>query len=743
VIRLATFVGLALAALQASPARAQEPAGFEVQTRLELGASPRQIAFDDAGTRAFVVVEGENAVRVVDARAPRLHRAVLSIATPLPLGVAYVPPIVPPPGDEREAIPERLLVSRFGSAGLSVLAGEEPAVVAELTIGAGPSYLTPLGDGRFLVPAEEANQLWLVDVEGRSPAVSFPTGARPFPTGATSDARLAFCPNYDDGTVTVVDLFNGVVGEPVPVGEHPSGATVLPEDVLCAVPVRGADEVVLLNTASRERVGAWTAGPDGTDGTEGGTEGGIGDGPFTVVVSPDGRLAFVANVDGDDVSVVDLHAGPMGRIVARFPTGEAPIAMAVEPGGAGLWVSCDGSHEVWVHAIPERWRAATPAAPEADGPATVGILGMIHGDHETSERWSLERVRAAVLAFEPDALLVEIPPAHFDAAWAQVVAGDPVTEERTRVFPEYTDCLLHLALREGIDVVPCAGWSKELSLLRSRRVAEFREDAERLAAYEAAQRAALAPWDGEVLDSGDPHVLHSARYDVRIEDELEPYDRFLNDWIGPGGWTNVNRAHMALVHRAIDERPGERLLVTFGAGHKHWFRAALERRARERGDVELAFMRPYLGPAESTMEETCAREVRELHRFFEDWFRGRLPATDTAFARFERVMAPGFEIVNPAGETTGRERLLSGLLSAHGRWRDESGAAAGTVRVAAVRVRPIGEGLFVVAYEEWQTEGGRERGRRSTAVLRRTDRPTPLGLEWLVVHETWLDGDGR
>ena len=486
--------------------------------------------------------------------------------------------------------------------------------------------------------------------------------------------------------------------------------------------------VALVNTASRSIVGAWRDG--------------IGDGPTAIAVSPDGRLAFVAQRRSHDVSVVDLHAGRYGRVVQRFATGEKPLSLTVHPNGAELWVACEGTQDVLVHRIPANLRAAPPLDERA--PATVGVLGMIHGDHVTSERWDLARVRRTVEEFRPDALLVEIPPAHFDAAWAQVVAGEPITEERTRVFPEYTDCLLHLAHEAGIEVVPCAGWSKEMSELRARRVAEFRQDVDRLAAYEAAQAAVLASWTGEELDSNDPFVIHSARYDARIQAELEPYDTFMNAWIGPGGWTNVNRAHMALVHRAIDERPGERLLVTFGAGHKHWFQGDLRERASAQGDVDLVDLRPYLGSAEPTMEATCEREVLELHQFFEDWFRGRVPATEETFARFESVMADGFEIVNPAGQTTPRDLLVPGLHGAYGRWL-EGGTATGEVRVADVRVRAVGEGLFIVAYEEWQREGAEaERGRRSTAVLRRTDRPTPLGLEWLAVHETWIEEpDGR
>jgi hypothetical protein len=81
-------------------------------------------------------------------------------------------------------------------------------------------------------------------------------------------------------------------------------------------------------------------------------------------------------------------------------------------------------------------------------------------------------------------------------------------------------------------------------------------------------------------------------YDERIEAELSIYDEVLNDWIGPGGWTNINQAHMNLVNRAVTAYRGRRILVTFGGGHKYWILDAL----RERDDVELLDVRPFLPP---------------------------------------------------------------------------------------------------------------------------------------------------
>lgn len=133
------------------------------------------------------------------------------------------------------------------------------------------------------------------------------------------------------------------------------------------------------------------------------------------------------------------------------------------------------------------------------------------------------------------------------------------------------------------------------------------------------------------------------------------------------------------------------------------------------------------------IEQTIATEIAELHAFFEDWFVGRLPNEDQAFARFADAMGAGFEIVSPAGTATGRDDLLAMLRAAH------CSSAEGALRIwtDSVSARSLGDGLTLARYEEWQESGGETKGRLSSAVLRE-DSSAPGGFLWLSVHETWL-----
>ena len=113
------------------------------------------------------------------------------------------------------------------------------------------------------------------------------------------------------------------------------------------------------------------------------------------------------------------------------------------------------------------------------------------------------------------------------------------------------------------------------------------------------------------------------------------------------------------------------------------------------------------------MDRSSEAEVRDLHRFFEQWFTGQLPDTDATFARFADALDPDFEIVAPGGSTTGRTALVADLRSA---WNTLGSDFR--IRIENLRSRWLGQGLWLVRYEEWQHRAGATRGRLSSALLR-------------------------
>lgn len=137
-----------------------------------------------------------------------------------------------------------------------------------------------------------------------------------------------------------------------------------------------------------------------------------------------------------------------------------------------------------------------------------------------------------------------------------------------------------------------------------------------------------------------------------------------------------------------------------------------------------------------TLEDRCRAEVVELHHFLEVWSNAELQPTEGAFARFGDVIAPSFLIIDPDGETLGREPIVEAIRAAHGRWS----SAPGQIRIENFRLHQSGGDYALATYEEWHEVAGESVGRLSS-VLFGPNEQTPNGLEWLHLHEVWIQQD--
>lgn len=135
------------------------------------------------------------------------------------------------------------------------------------------------------------------------------------------------------------------------------------------------------------------------------------------------------------------------------------------------------------------------------------------------------------------------------------------------------------------------------------------------------------------------------------------------------------------------------------------------------------------------MDSACRTEVVELHRFFEDWFAGRIANDEGELARFGGVLAAGFEIITPEGELRSRQDILEAVRGGHGANRDPGERFR--IWIEEYRGRALSADVHVCTYQEWQEKPGLLRARLSTALFRRR-AATPNGVEWVHVHEVWL-----
>jgi len=133
-----------------------------------------------------------------------------------------------------------------------------------------------------------------------------------------------------------------------------------------------------------------------------------------------------------------------------------------------------------------------------------------------------------------------------------------------------------------------------------------------------------------------------------------------------------------------------------------------------------------------TFAEDCEREVRELHDFFAGWYAGDRGDIE----RLERALARDFEMVSPGGTTNDRGAVIEWVEHNQGQYADADPPF--TIDIDSFDHRLTEGGHCLVTYVERQSAPRGETARLSSALFRRAGE-TPSGVEWVHLHETWLD----
>ncbi|MEL6874274.1 MAG: hypothetical protein AAGM33_02255 [Pseudomonadota bacterium] len=219
--------------------------------------------------------------------------------------------------------------------------------------------------------------------------------------------------------------------------------------------------------------------------------------------------------------------------------------------------------------------------PDRSDANVVAVIGAIHGQHRRSERYSLQVLKEAIVRFDPEIVMVELPPDRLEIAVRNYKQLGAVRESRTDDFPELTDVVFPLQQELGFEMVPVAAWTQEIADERRQILREIEKDPARAAEWEDYQAAVRTCGKAVSGKSDDPQFVHSRKYDDAVRKRQETYDRLFGKELGAGGWEAINRAHFSLVEAALDDLDGQqkRILILYGAWHKYWFLDALDTRS--------------------------------------------------------------------------------------------------------------------------------------------------------------------
>ena len=209
-------------------------------------------------------------------------------------------------------------VTNGGDDTVSVVDASTRTTIATIPVGAYPHGIRVSPDGREAYVANlKGGAVSVIDTEARKEVAKITVGKGPAQVGFTPDGRTAFVSLSQENAVAVIDPTTRTVMKKVPVGTIPIQVYATPDSQLLFVANQGSKKVPGRTVSVIDLVRLEVAKTVET-----------GRGAHGVVVTTDGRYAFVTNTYANNVSVIEV-AGR--KVVATVPVGKGPNGISVTP----------------------------------------------------------------------------------------------------------------------------------------------------------------------------------------------------------------------------------------------------------------------------------------------------------------------------------------------------------------------------------------------------------------------------
>lgn len=202
-----------------------------------------------------------------------------------------------------------------------------PVIALFLASAAGTATAQDQAPGGTLIVLNKSDgTAFLLDLPSGRIAASVPVGEAPHEVAVSPDGRWAAISDYGTArspghTVTILDVARGAVVRTVDLAPHqrPHGLAWTPDGRRILVTSEPDRAVIPVDVAS------WTVGDAIPTGQET---------SHMVAVAPDGARAYVGNIGGGSVSMLDLR---QGRLLRVTQTAGGTEGLAVRPGGREVW----------------------------------------------------------------------------------------------------------------------------------------------------------------------------------------------------------------------------------------------------------------------------------------------------------------------------------------------------------------------------------------------------------------------
>jgi YVTN family beta-propeller protein len=177
-------------------------------------------------------------------------------------------------------------------------------LIDEIDVGSRPQYMEVRPDGQVLYVTRLGGPLSVVDLEQKIVIKEIDSGSIPHRLFLTNEGAILFVVNTGSDTLSVIDSRKLGVIKTIPVGDSPEYVALNPDETLAyvtnidsnTVSIADADKVV--------------------------NEIPVGNGPYGIAFSADGGdLAYVSNMRGNDVSVINTTSSNITATISAGGTG--------------------------------------------------------------------------------------------------------------------------------------------------------------------------------------------------------------------------------------------------------------------------------------------------------------------------------------------------------------------------------------------------------------------------------------
>jgi YVTN family beta-propeller protein len=150
---------------------------------------------------------------------------------------------------------------------------------------------------------------------------------------ASQDEKKLYVSNIRSGTVSVIDRTRPTDGTAAPniaTGASPEGIALSPDGREVWVGNRGANSIAVIDTATDKVTASFSSG---------------GKAPIRVKFTPDGKEAWVSNAENNTVCVLD---GATHALLATIETGAGPVGTVIPPDGKRVFIAATRANQVVV-----------------------------------------------------------------------------------------------------------------------------------------------------------------------------------------------------------------------------------------------------------------------------------------------------------------------------------------------------------------------------------------------------------